>query len=496
MKSAFYTLLFFIICFSVLSQTESDSATNNLQQIINKIFEEGKQYQPIDSLTKKQNKILLEKNEAKVNAELRLLKPDFVITEGKIYEEVNSIFKKIIQSNPSIPQNSMMVLSRKTDYNAFTFGENIIFIQLGLIYQLKNEEEIAMVIGHELAHNTLKHNIKSLIQHVKLVTNDSIQNKIDEIKRQEFGKVSALNALLAPRLFESRELSRKHEYEADSLGLIYLLNANFDVKKALPQFQVMEQIDKNQVEILDLNRCFQLSDLEEINQKTQNYRKIGSLGVFEEDTSKLKSYLATHPYSRDRFVKLALLQRLDTTLENYTRIESEMNIRILEDISFEIIDTEIKNKNLTLSFYYLSKTILANPDNSIAYEYMNVLLRSLAFLKERRTSGKYLMLQNPSFPEDLDRVAAFLYALSPTDCRTIAKKISSKPNLQNDESSLTYKIHQLLDFTENQQYDLLEAFCLTNYADIKSSRYNWIATAILKNIYDTKRFKFLIPYIK
>jgi hypothetical protein len=61
---------------------------------------------------------------------------------------------------------------------------------------------------------------------VKRETDKTLEKEINGILRTEYGKVSSLNALLLPRILESREKSRWHEFEADSLGLFYLKMLN------------------------------------------------------------------------------------------------------------------------------------------------------------------------------------------------------------------------------------------------------------------------------
>ena len=467
---------------------------NKISAIKDQLLADKNQFTANPSLTKKQNELLKEKHEQKITNELDLLKPSMVETEGAMFEKVNETFQKILKANPSIPQNTRLVIYKSTSFNAFTMGDHIVFMHIGLLYSLKNDSEIALVLAHEIAHNSLKHVENSLIESVKYETDDSLRREIKSILSDEYGRVSALNRLLVPRLLESREVSRNHEFSADSLGLIYIKNAQFNIPNALSMFEAMEDHTHNWSEPFDLVTCLKLEKFPNIVQKTTEYSAEGSLGTFEEDEDE-NSYLSTHPYDRDRFVRLAKMEKLDTILEHYKRSENENRDNELQLISAEIIRTSLKNKNLTLTFYYACKHIEHFPKDDFGYEILTATLKSIGFFKERRISGKFIMRQNPNQPEDLDRVCAFVYALSPADCKVLSDEYA-KLIVNNSTSSPYTSLIQLFDFMDEKKYDNFEALWLSSKKDIQKNNIYWILREVENHLYATERLKFLNPNIK
>jgi predicted Zn-dependent protease len=220
-------VLLMVFVFSLLklhSQTADDNKAQ-IEEIKQQLIDQNSKFTSSQELTSSQNDIYKKKHKQKIEAELKILSSDAIIASGELYLKINSIFDKIVKSNPEIPQNTRLVLYRSNDFNAFTMGDNIVFVHIGLLHDLKNESQIALVISHEIAHNTLRHVEESLVESVKRETDKALEKEINGILRTEYGKVSSLNALLLPRILESREKSRSHEFEADSLGLLYLKNA-------------------------------------------------------------------------------------------------------------------------------------------------------------------------------------------------------------------------------------------------------------------------------
>ncbi len=84
---------------------------------------------------------------------MKMLNSNSIIASGELYIKVSLIFNQIVRLNPEIPRDTRLVLYRSNDFNAFTMGDNIIFVHIGLLSDLKNEAQIALVLCHDIAHN-------------------------------------------------------------------------------------------------------------------------------------------------------------------------------------------------------------------------------------------------------------------------------------------------------------------------------------------------------
>ena len=85
----------------------------------------------------------------------------------------------------------------------------------GMVHFVEDEDELAVIMGHELAHLTAKHLPKNITMATLCGTIGGLTGPLAPLTTQ---------ALYAP-------YSRKNEREADYLGLIYAHNAGYDVQK-------------------------------------------------------------------------------------------------------------------------------------------------------------------------------------------------------------------------------------------------------------------------
>lgn len=478
----------------ISTSLRSQTTYLGIEDIKKEIESEAKNMEANPNLSKSQNDLLRKKKESKLKYELSLLDSNYVFSSGLIHDLAQKVFGQILISNPSIPQNTRIVISKSNQFNAFTMGDNVIFVHLGLLYHLRNEAEIALVLAHELAHNTLKHVEKSMVLAVIRETDPDFRRDVKKILKNEYGVVSALNELVIPRIFESREQSRKHEFEADSLGYVYLKNAGYDPKSALAMFKSMEAQSNKQGELIDLTHCTDIALFPTILDKQNEYSQLGSLGAFEvSDTNDLQPYLATHPYEQDRFKRLATQDKFDLDLNMYDRKVDSVYYLKFEKIGHEMIQNAISNRNLTDAFFYSCKYILDFPEDPSGYKMMTVILKSVAFLKDRRVSGKYLKRQNPDQPEDLDRITHFLNTLSPKECNSLAQKSQEKFAMNPTQTDAEIALIKMFDFLATEKYEYLYAIWLAEQDMVRASNYGWILYELEEYLYVSKKVSKIKP---
>jgi len=486
---AVFLLVVFVFSFWEIQAQNLEDNNARIEEIKQQLIDQNSNYPASKELTNSQNELYKKKHKEKIEAELKMLNSNTIIATGDLYDKVNSIFDRIVRLNPEIPQNTLLVLYRSNDFNAFTMGDNIVFVHIGLLSDLKNEAQIALVLCHEIAHNTLRHVEQSILESVINETDKTIEKEIDGILRTSYGQVSALNALLLPRILESREKSRSHEFEADSLGLIYLMNAQFNSKDALSMFHAMEKRSKNLSDSLNYNAYFHFQKIPSIAALDQEYVRESSLGTFTKEETILP-YLATHPYDRERFYKLAKILNVDTTFSKYTPNYDERYKLLEQQVAIELIENSWANKNFSEVIYYSIKFLENHGDNKEVKEHLMLTFKALSYLKKKRVAGKYLQLQNPKFAEDFDRICALSYAVSPTDCEALFSIY------KNEITQLASPRNELLDIillAESEDFYTLEYTWKENKDAIYISCYSFILEEIERYLYANKKITFIKP---
>lgn len=124
--------------------------------------------------------------------------------------------------------------------NAFAMPGGKVGFYTGLIDLAENDAEIAAVMGHEVAHVTLKHGnermSQALVQQGLLLGIEYYMRERPEQVKQTVRQVYGLGSQLAVML----PYSRTHEREADRVGLLYAAKAGYDPRAAVTFWQKMQ----------------------------------------------------------------------------------------------------------------------------------------------------------------------------------------------------------------------------------------------------------------
>lgn len=128
--------------------------------------------------------------------------------------------------------------------NAFVLPGNKVGFYRGLYEISERDDYIATVLGHEVGHVTGRHAAERYSREV--ATQTALQVAGSQIDSQ-----IAMAALgLGSQVGLSLPFSRAQESQADRLGLGYMHTAGFDVKQAIPFWQVMSQGGARQPEFI------------------------------------------------------------------------------------------------------------------------------------------------------------------------------------------------------------------------------------------------------
>jgi predicted Zn-dependent protease len=119
--------------------------------------------------------------------------------------------------------------------NAFAAPGGYIFFTRGLLALMRNEAEMASVLGHEIGHVTARHSV-TMMSRAQLA---QIGLGLGSIISPTIGQFGDLAAGGLQVLFLS--YSRDHERQADDLGYGYALAQNYDVRQMVKVFAVLQQ---------------------------------------------------------------------------------------------------------------------------------------------------------------------------------------------------------------------------------------------------------------
>lgn len=153
-----------------------------------------------------------------------------LIEDPVIVDYVNRLGKRILAAVPPQPFDYQFHVLREDVYNAFATPAGHIFINSGLFAALESEEELAGIIGHEIAHVTCRH-ISDRIESSKKIGMATLAGMVAGVLLGAGGAGAAASAVtmgsVAAGQTAALAYSRDNEMQADQLGLDYLTQAGY-----------------------------------------------------------------------------------------------------------------------------------------------------------------------------------------------------------------------------------------------------------------------------
>jgi len=123
--------------------------------------------------------------------------------------------------------------------NAFAMPGGKVVVYTGILPLTQNEAGLAVVVGHEIAHVFAKHGSERMSQQLVVqlggVALSTALKDYPETTQNIFTSAFTVGSQVAVLL----PYSRKHEYEADRLGTIFMAMAGYDPQEAVIFWQRM-----------------------------------------------------------------------------------------------------------------------------------------------------------------------------------------------------------------------------------------------------------------
>ena len=164
----------------------------------------------------------------------------------RINAHVACVAEAIIDQLSTGPTEWQLVVFDDSSPNAFALPGGKIGINTGLFRAAQNSDQLATVIGHEVGHVLAQHANERLSQDLAVDVALALISMF--ISDQEYiPQDLAMQALgLGAQVGVLLPFSRKHESEADKIGLELMAQAGFDPRQSIALWQNMEKISSGQ----------------------------------------------------------------------------------------------------------------------------------------------------------------------------------------------------------------------------------------------------------
>jgi beta-barrel assembly-enhancing protease len=146
-------------------------------------------------------------------------------------DHLNNLFNRLISNCGRRKElNFTLTVIQDDSVNAFALPGGYVFVNTGLLDYVKNDSELAGILGHEIAHVDRRHSMKAIYRAVGFsALVGLLLNNGDDIRRKEImGQIAGISISLAQLGY-----SRGAELEADRYGVEIMQRAGYNKQKLL-----------------------------------------------------------------------------------------------------------------------------------------------------------------------------------------------------------------------------------------------------------------------
>jgi len=393
-----------------------------------------------------------------------------IVNDPLLDEYIQDLGNRLVAQAGNVKFPYKFFIINSPDINAFAFFGGHVGIHTGLIFNTRNESELASVLAHEVSHVTQRHIARSIEARQKsspLQIASLLSSILLAAVNPEAG-MAAISVSNAASAQSSVNYTRQNEKEADRVGISILAEAGFDPNGAssffgilaeksrlkstpLPFLQTHPLPESRVADARTRAASFRPRDIpESINFHLAKTRILAryyanperNIEYFSEILQKQSyvfkqaveyglalSYLANEQFEAALKLINRLLQKNPDNLfylDTYTDIAIEMNQhqRAIDRLSAQIVyapfnsvltlnlaNVLIKTRNFERATSLLKDYLLVNPDNMLAYELLSDTYRSSEQKLEMHQVKAELYALAAAYPRAIDELhTAYNYA--------------------------------------------------------------------------------------
>lgn len=344
-----------------------------------------------------------------------------------VSDKVKTVLSEVKNKNGLSEELNIMLL-RNNEANAFTVGENTIFLNIGLFYYLDNEAQLAAILSHEISHLILEHTMSVLKRSYYKKEED--EDNLKSIRSVKVNKSEKAFDYVKNSIYKTEKEKREHELQADSLRFLLFSKTKYEKREFVNALRIIEVYDTLRPSGLETATFKKLFDLPQQKFKDDwleaedfsSYNYNAYTEKFDKDS------LASHPKTNDRVSHLAEIfpeLQLDDSLET-----SDKNLGELKSI--------IKHEQIPNLFFneqygdvaYISMLNLQSDLNSEYYKnWLGKAFHKIHKARKDYKLNKYLERINPKEQsKSYMQFLSFVWNLKTEELKAIANHYYPKAN--------------------------------------------------------------------
>lgn len=349
-------------------------------------------------------------------------------------------------------------------------GRGLYIVSTGLLALLRYEDELAFVLGHEMAHDELNHlneNIEvELLERLSKRTTASL-TKVITNKNADEDDIAAVRSLL----YRMGSFSQQREYESDEMATTLLYRAGYDVTESVNIIRRLSH-GASLVTNPSADMFFQLGSAD---YPLQAHWFDNRLSIFHERRN-VGGYIATdsvgsHPPDSARLAHLEVVTAGYPPAE-LKSLPSPIDRKALFE-SFEgAFLTHQYDRSITIGLYLLQEY----PENGYVVSRLEAMLSQLYEARGDDQLKDYVPVFTREYAEELLLTNNLLHNLTTAELGELAYHFIHQPGHFNaqraDHQYLLWKICDLTNRTEEKKV-MARQFEMTFDQSVRHFKYPW-----------------------
>jgi predicted Zn-dependent protease len=196
-----------------------------------------------------------------------------VSTDRRITRIVKRVAMRIAKQSDMPNLKWEFTVIRSKQMNAFCLPGGKIVVYTGILPIAQNEAGLAAILAHEIGHAVARHGAQRMTQH--LVLNAGLSAASLSLKDKKHKNLILASLGVGANVGVILRYSRKHEYEADEIGQIYMARAGYDPREAVNLWKRFSKHGRSDPEFLSThphspNRANRLNQI--LSKAMQEYK--------------------------------------------------------------------------------------------------------------------------------------------------------------------------------------------------------------------------------
>ncbi len=162
-----------------------------------------------------------------------------VSRDAALNRRVTNVGQRIVNAVGLTRYNWEYTVFQSDQLNAFVMPGGKVGFYTGILELMETDDKIAVVMGHEVGHVTGRHAAERYSQQVAAGTLQTAAGVALQASDVSFAREAAAILGAGVQFGLLLPYSRKHELEADALGIDYMIRAGYDPRQAVPFWQSM-----------------------------------------------------------------------------------------------------------------------------------------------------------------------------------------------------------------------------------------------------------------